>query len=241
MSPEPAWRLAGGWCRLPKLEKEGNVFLGATTRALGDMQDPEIFSRTLKKAGLDPRSWAGGDQVHGARIRRLRRPTAPRRVPAADGFSTDAPGVALWVRTADCVAAFVLDPEKRAAALVHAGWRGTEKRILEKAIRRMGDWYGSRPSDLRVTLGPHIRDCCYEVGPEVAARFRDVPGAAKPSKRKGAHLLSLARCLRRQAVQAGVRPGRFIDSPHCTGHDRRFYSFRREKTEKRLAAVMVLL
>lgn len=210
-----------------------------TTRSLGDMDRPGPFRRALRSLGLGPDAWAGGVQVHGRRVRRVKRPTAPVRLAATDGFATDAPGLALWIRTADCVPVFIIDPVRRACALVHAGWRGTHKRILTRALRRMRQWYGTRPSRAWVSLGPHIRSCCYEIGPDVARHFQAVPGAVKRTKRGGLRL-DLARCLRAEALRCGVRGTRFSAAPFCTAHDKRFFSFRRTKTKKRLAAVVAL-
>lgn len=233
------WLLRNGWCRNFSLERRCGVVLGVTTRPLGDMDRPGPFRRALRSLGLPPNSWAGGVQVHGRRVRRATRPTAPVRLAATDGFAADVPGLALWVRAADCVPVFVLDPAHRACALVHAGWRGAHKRILTEALRRMGRWYGTRPEQAWVSLGPHIRSCCYEIGPDVARRFRAVPGAVKQRGENGLSL-DLARCLCREARRAGVRDARFSSAPFCTAHDKRFFSFRRMKTKKRLAAVVAI-
>jgi len=58
-----------------------------------------------------------------------------------------------------------------AVAAVHAGWRGTLARIVEKAIGRMQMQFGSEAGDLLAAIGPAIGGCCYEVGTEVAAAF----------------------------------------------------------------------
>jgi purine-nucleoside/S-methyl-5'-thioadenosine phosphorylase / adenosine deaminase len=56
-------------------------------------------------------------------------------------------------------------------AAVHAGWRGALARIIEKSVGEMRRVFGSRPTDLLAVLGPSIRACCYEVGPEVVDAF----------------------------------------------------------------------
>jgi polyphenol oxidase len=65
----------------------------------------------------------------------------------------------------------LLDPKKRAIAAVHAGWRGTLQRIVEKTIGRMKMEFKTDPRDLLAAIGPAIGGCCYEVGTEVAAAF----------------------------------------------------------------------
>ena len=108
-------------------------------------------------------------QVHSDAVLRL--DAAPEGRPEADGLMTDVPGLLLVVRTADCLPVLLADAANRAVAAVHCGWRGTEQRILEKAVRAMGEAYGSRPREMRAALGPCIGAACYEVGPEVREGF----------------------------------------------------------------------
>jgi polyphenol oxidase len=232
------WALSRGWCR-PRLPESWGFLLAASTRAAGNLRGPREFGRALKSLGLAASSWAGGDQVHGRRVRLARRPTAPGKFSGTDGVATDRAGLTLRVQAADCVPVLMADPVRRNAAAVHAGWRGVDKKILSEGVAKLRR-LGSRPADLRVFLGPHIQACCYEVGPDVAERFRRVPGAVT-ARRGGRTFLDLARCLKHEARRAGVPPGRVWTAPYCTGHDRRFFSFRREKTDKRMAAVLTIL
>jgi len=90
----------------------------------------------------------------------------------ADASITNSPKLLLGVQTADCVPILLVDPQHRVVAAVHAGWRGTLHRIVEKTIGRMTMQYGTRPADLLAAIGPAIGGCCYEVGTEVAAAFQ---------------------------------------------------------------------
>jgi YfiH family protein len=65
----------------------------------------------------------------------------------------------------------VVDTRVRAVGVFHAGWRGTVKRIVEKGVGEMRRHFGSRSADLRAAIGPGIRSCCYQVGPEVRDKF----------------------------------------------------------------------
>ena len=111
--------------------------------------------------------------------------TSPEQFPAkgkslnGDGLITTLPGVLLGVQTADCVPVLIADTRKRVAAAVHAGWRGTAKRIAEKAVGIMRARFGCRPQDLRVAIGPAIQQCCYAVGDEVIEEFESQFAYAK--------------------------------------------------------------
>ncbi len=88
-----------------------------------------------------------------------------------DAVYTSARGVALGVSTADCVPILLYDPHGKTIAAVHAGWRGTVARIVEKTIRNMSETLGTRPQNLIALIGPHISAKYYEVGDEVYEEF----------------------------------------------------------------------
>ena len=232
----PLFQFRGGFLRSPILEKKFRLIWAVTTRARGDMKDAAAFRRALRRLGLNPGFWAGGEQVHGRRVRWTRRASsAPLGASGTDGTATDRPGLVLRVFGADCASILLADARGRAMAMVHAGWRGASKGVLERAVRLLGMKAGVRPAELGMVVGPCIQDCCYEVGPEVARRF---PGAAR--SRAGGLFLDLPGALAAQARRLGLSAGRIWAAPPCTRCDRRFFSFRRNKTERRVAALAVL-
>jgi YfiH family protein len=95
----------------------------------------------------------------------------PPRVRSGDALIANRPGMLLGIRVADCVPILMVDRKRRAVAAVHAGWRGALHRIVEKASGEMCRMFNSRPENLLAAVGPSIRKCCYEVGPEVADAF----------------------------------------------------------------------
>ena len=105
----------------------------------------------------------------------------PRRVDASFAQSDDAaqgdalftrePGFLLAVQTADCIPILLADTRLRAVAAIHAGWRGTLRRIAAKTLGRMQMEFGTRPEDVIAALGPGVGRCCYEVGEDVAREF----------------------------------------------------------------------
>ncbi|MBQ2453787.1 MAG: laccase domain-containing protein, partial [Lachnospiraceae bacterium] len=60
-------------------------------------------------------------------------------------------------------------------AAVHAGWRGTAKGIVMKAVGEMD----CDPAAIRAWIGPSIGLCCYEVGDEVRFMETDFKGEEK--------------------------------------------------------------
>ncbi len=90
----------------------------------------------------------------------------------ADALLSQTPGLMIGIFTADCLPVLLVDPERRAVAAVHAGWRGAARGILTAVVAAMQAQFGSRPRELLAAIGPAICGDCYEVGPEVARRFR---------------------------------------------------------------------
>ncbi len=170
-------------------------------------------------------------QVHGDQV--LEVPELPDaqalRAPLgeADAIWTGRAGGAVGVKTADCLPILLCDPAGRRVAAVHAGWRGTISRIVEKAVEALAQ-AGTRPEDLRAAVGPAIQGCCYEVAPELAERFEREFGAGVvvPAERPK---LKLSEAVRRSLLKAGLAEARVEVRAECTSCDRRFYSHRRDR------------
>lgn len=163
--------------------------------------------RVLASLGLPPERLVTAGQVHGARVERV---SEPGHVAECDALVTTAPGLALAVTTADCMSLLYVAPSGVAA--VHSGWRGTSAGMPLAALRALCDAARCPPDQVTVFLGPCIRACCYEVGPEVAALFAGE--ALRPASPRP--FLDLPAVARAQLVAAGLRPQAFHDSEACT-------------------------
>lgn len=164
-------------------------------------------------------------QIHSDRV--LNAHALHDRGAEGDALITDDVGRSIGVRTADCVAILLLDCRRRAVAAVHAGWRGTAARLVERTIESMNRDFGSTPGDMYAGIGPCIRGCCCDVGAEVAAQFAPFFPEWKPitGKRK----LDLPETNRRQMCAAGVNPSYIFDCGLCTTcQSGEFFSYRRE-------------
>jgi len=169
-------------------------------------------------------------QVHGNEVVRVDAP--PASPPACDGMVTDREGIALTVQVADCLPLLFWDPVRRAAAAVHAGWRGTLAGVARSTVARLREEFNSRPEDLLVVAGAAIGACCYEVGDEVVSVYRErFPYAStlfRPGPRGREHL-DVLEANRRQLLDAGVHPEKVYALGLCTSCDNTdFYSFRKE-------------
>src|SRR2546425_2645115 len=88
-----------------------------------------------------------------------------------DGHATSARGLLLTVTVADCIPIYLIAPEKRVVALLHAGWRGTAAGILERGVELVKRNGFVRAADVVMHCGVGICGSCYEVGSEVLERL----------------------------------------------------------------------
>lgn len=109
------------------------------------------------------------EQIHSDIVRPVER--LPEAIQAGDALITATPGLALAVKTADCLPILLFDPAVPAVGAVHAGWRGTVQRIAEKAVGAMRARYGAESARMHALIGPGIHSCCYEIGEEVIEAF----------------------------------------------------------------------
>jgi len=161
-------------------------------------------------------------QVHGTTVLRHRDVGAPGLLiaDAADGHATTRPGLLLAVSVADCIPVSIVDPERRAIAVVHAGWRGVAGGIIAEGVEALRELAGSDPADLHLHLGPAICGECYEVGPEVHVAL----GLEPPPTNT---MIDLRAVAARQALALGIPAGNLTTSAYCTRcGDSPFFSHR---------------
>lgn len=195
-------------------------------------------------------------------------PEPPEDALKADALITNEPGLLLVAQIADCVPILLADKKRRAIAAIHSGWRGTLQRIAEKALGRMQMEFGTRPQDVIAALGPGIGQCCFEVGPEVAAEYAaKFPDAQEwfqgpfdslargdndsnwlpwltmrpPGHQPPAPRVHLDLIAANRSIlsAAGVPAGNIVSSGFCTAcRTDLFFSFRRERITGRMMAAI---
>lgn len=174
-------------------------------------------------------------QVHSSKIIIVTKET--EQIYAADGIITNDTGLFLSIKTADCVPILMYDENKKVIAAVHSGWRGTDKQIVRFCIEKLINRFEVNPKQLKVYIGPSIRDCCYEVSYEIAGRFGNYPYKTK----NGKPFIDLASINRKLLLSAGIKKENIYLNAQCTGcESSRFYSWRKRKDSGRIYAVIGL-
>jgi YfiH family protein len=206
--------------------------LGFTTRRLGNMKDESRRREAASKLGIEEPLTL--KQVHGTAIYVGSPENAGKE---GDGWIVSKPGVSVAVYAADCVPLFLWTDDGKAAGVFHSGWRGTAKGMPKVAVASLSEHAGVPPARLLAATGAHIGPCCYKVGLELE---KDFP-ASSLIRRDGALYLDLSAEVRRQLIEAGI-PAKNIGAPApCTAsHPDDYFSFRRDKQDARMLALLSL-
>jgi len=153
----------------------------AFTTRVGGVSEGPYASLNLGARGDDPERVAenrrlacttlGLDAARLSLNRQRHSPTVHRAEPGirdepGDGLWSDEPGQPMLALAADCVPiAVAATAGTPRLAVLHAGWRGLAEGVVEAGVRALGG------APAAAIVGPSVGPCCYEVGPEVAARF----------------------------------------------------------------------
>ena len=149
-----------------------------------------------------------------------------------DGIIITKPSIAL-IRTADCVPVVLFDRVADIAGVFHSGWRGTELKIVSKGVKKMKEL---DCKDISAVIFPAIGFCCFEIGEELLERFKN---AGIPTERRGEKLYAdLKTAIKNELRNGGVTD--ISDQSECTFCGEGYFSYRRDKTEKRHATFVVV-
>lgn len=178
--------------------------------------------------GIDSNRLVMPHQVHDCVVRRIDGPQQGV-IEGVDAVMTDVPQLCIGVSTADCIPVLLYDSTHRAVSAVHAGWRGTVLRIVQKAVETMRDTYGTAPADLQAVIGPGISLDSFEVGDEVYNQFLSAGFDMQPISRRDAKWhIDLPMCNRLQLMEAGIPADHIQMTNICTYQQYdRYFSARR--------------
>ncbi len=163
-----------------------------------------------------------------------------------DGMVTNVKNICLSVQVADCVPVLLYDPVHQVIASLHAGWRGTVRKIAQEAISKMVQNYGSKAEDIIAGLGPSNGPCCYEIGEDVYREARIALGSVKdiikPTQQPGKYILDQWEANIRQLKDAGVKEENIELAGICSQcQSDKFYSSRADEgvTGRFMAGIML--
>ena len=204
----------------------GSLNLGRLD-TLGDEPErvAENWRRFGEAVGIDTSRTVHGRQIHGSTVRIAAREDAhdirDNSSIEADGYVTNLRGLPLAVFTADCVPLLMHSPRAGVIAAIHCGWKPAAADIMARAVEAMVS-LGAEPSDIRAAVGPCIRRCCFQTGPEVPAALEAMLAsgaeglyAPDPSE-PGRFRTDLPGAVVRRLTELGVPAESIDDIQECT-------------------------
>lgn len=222
------------------------VTYGFTGRAEGDMRGHKALSDFLTSKYPRITTVARPRQVHGNRIEIITSHTSDERLISlaeTDGIITGLANCALTIITADCVPLVFYDEKAQVIGASHQGWKGTLARLPELMIQKMLS-LGCHPQDIRVSVGPSISSCCYEIPHDRAISFRKEFPTTDALYSHGSHIsLNLAQLCHEQLLSTGVSLENISYTVSCTSCQLdKYYSYRRasdkEQFEEQLSYIV---
>lgn len=110
-------------------------------------------------------------QVHSEKVIEIFQEDKDVTEEEGDALVTNLTNVGIGVFYADCVPVILYCKKKKVMSAVHSGWKGTYGEICKNAIKLMTDKYYCKVEDIKCIVGPHIRQCCYEISEELRDKF----------------------------------------------------------------------
>jgi hypothetical protein len=211
----------------------------------------ENYKKICSTIGVDYKDLVFSNQIHQDTIRHIDLTnrgegiTKARIENGCDGMITDSNDIALITFYADCVALLFYDPVKNVAAMSHAGWRGTVRKIGAKTVKTMNESYGCEAKDIIACIAPSIGPCCFEVDELVVDEFKKVfsfwEKLIEPSKNDKSKI-NLWKANSMQLIEVGLKEENIQVSGLCTVcNNNVFYSYRADKGKTgRMGAIMKL-
>lgn len=214
-----------------KNESSRKIIHAFTCRSGGALEPLEKLVERVRRA------WKLKDiitvkQVHGTEVLLIRggeTDAGDYRKVEADAIITETPDIAVAVRTADCVPILLAAGDKAVAA-VHGGWRGIIAGVIENTVMKLRTEMSADLQSMTAAIGPHIGSCCYEVGDDVAEKFKSRFGVGVIKNGvSGKKVLDLALSARTALMEAGLEESNIDILRICTKcNPQWFYSFRRD-------------
>lgn len=173
------------------------------------------------------------------------------KVEDSDAMITNIRNIPMLIFTADCVPIVLYDIKNKAISVIHAGWKGTIKNIVNNSINEMNKRYGTEAKDIFAIIGPSISMKNYQVNEELVQKFVEELKLIDSSysdykiyeKVNDDYYLDLWEINKFMLITSGVDVNNIHNFEICTVEENRnYYSYRLEKqTECRIGTFVELI
>ncbi len=219
------------------LTREGGVSQGPyhslnLSFEVGDRPEHVLENRHRVKEAFGCRFLVSAKQVHGSKVYVAKDVKEDFEVEGFDALITNEPGVGLLIKQADCQAVLLYHPERNVLAMVHAGWRGLVRGVLQETLKVLWKAFAAEPKGLKAFLAPSLQPCCAEF-----RSWQEIFPAEFASFRKQREHFDLPAISRHLLLRQGLAPENIFVSRLCTRCRPEFFSYRREKISGRFGTL----
>jgi len=201
---------------------------------LGDSSENVSVNREQIKKTFGFKRLVSAKQVHGSKVYSADQvPAGDLEVDGFDALISNVPGTGLMIQQADCQAVFLFDPEKKAVAIAHAGWRGTVADIIAETVFAMSQAFLTEPVDITAAISPSLGPCCAEF-----INYRSELPAALHGYQVRANYFDFWAISRDQLCAAGIRSENIHVAAICTCCNQDYFSYRRDRDTGRFASLI---
>jgi len=212
-----------------------NIIHGFSETSFGSMVSKKRDNAVVKflesvshKVAVRDIVWA--QQVFGSKVHICKESDGGKIIKGVDGLITNIPGQILAVVSADCMPILIFDPVNNVVAALHGSRKSLISGIVPKALAKMVSRFNSKPRDILVGIGPHIRKCHYWLKPKTHRRLQSTSFKKYFVNKKGKTYFDLKKLALRDFLTSGIQKKNIQDCGICTFCDhRRYFSARKEE------------
>lgn len=202
---------------------------------IGDNKDDVLKNRKLicEELRIELEQLVSLNQIHSDRILYVDK-MVKGEIDGYDAMITNKKGIFLMIQVADCQAVCMYDPEKKAVANTHNGWKGSAQNIVGKTIRKMEEQFGCDPADILVGISPSLGPC----HSEFSDPYKELPVHLQPYILKNNHV-DFWEATADQCTSEGVLKENIEVSEICTVCDDDYFSYRKSGGKTGRFAVII--
>ncbi len=207
-------------------KEDGQMIIGGGKNDDGEENREKYFS----KINIDYKRVVSTDIIHQNNIEAVTEKDKRKVIKKTDGIVTDNNNLILTTTVSDCLPIYFYDKEHCFVGIMHAGWRNIIENVGQSIIKKTDECFIFNPQNFTVFIGPHIKQCHFEVKEDVKDIFSQYSKFIK--NKNGSFFISLAEIAKEQFLKSGVRESNINISKDCTFCSKNYFSFRRDKPKK---------
>lgn len=223
------------WIYKFNIFKDKKIICAVSTRYFGSIKtknkiNKKNLGKFTKVLGINAKNILFPNQAHGSKIRFVK--NSDTCFAPTDGLVTDKKNLFLGVVTADCLPICFWDSKKSLVGIIHAGYKGILKGIIEELFNSFKS-LGSNIGNIKIAICPAIGACCYSVSFDRIKLFTDkYPNLKTYQKKDGEYFLDLKNIVLQILTKEGIKKNKIEIAPLCTKCNiQTFFSYRGDTKE----------